>query len=101
VNPNLFMAAFWAVIGIIILALWPSNEQNPAVGVASDQRVWMAGVTLVLVGYNLVRWHLPRLRRQADGDVRRPPVRPRREEPPNPDFDFSDPKPGDGPQPPP
>ena len=98
-NLNLFLAAMWAVIGIGLLL--PNSGldlllQEPA------QRQMLGGFALVLSAYNVMRWRLSRLRRQVEEDARplRPPVRPRREdEPPNPDFDFSDPhgpRPGSG-----
>src|SRR5207237_9303371 len=39
-NPSLFMAAFWAVFGNIILACWPSFEENDASSLLWDRRLW-------------------------------------------------------------
>ena len=104
VNLHLFLAAIWGALAAGILLFWPSVEQNPMIGLESERRLWLGGFAMVLVGYNMVRWRLARLRRQADEDARamQTPIRPRhRDEPPNPDFDFSDPKPPDSPQDPP
>jgi hypothetical protein len=101
VNHNLFMAAVWFTVGIGILFFLPNTGENALITVDPGRRIIYAGAMMLFVGYNLVRWRLARLRRQSDQDYRamQPPVRARhRDEPPNPDFDFSDPKPGDSPR---
>jgi hypothetical protein len=92
VNLNLFLAAAWGVIGVGILLLWPSVEQNPQVGLEPERRFMLGGVALALTGYNIVRWRFSRQQRWTNEETR-PPVRPHRsDEPPNPDFDFGDDK---------
>lgn len=95
VNLHLFLAALWTVIGIAILL--------PNTGIArvlpDTDPTLVGGFALMLAAYNIVRWRFTRLRHRLDEEARelRPPVRPRvQDEPPNPDFDFSDPKPGGG-----
>jgi hypothetical protein len=91
----LFLAAFWAILAI---GVWLSPEGAfGALRVDPGLRQLMCGFAILLVGYNLVRWRLTRARRHVDRESLQAPTRPRRhtpEEPPNPDFDFSDPKPG-------
>jgi hypothetical protein len=90
VNLNLFLAAIWGIFGIGLL-LAPTINDSYLAGLSPQTRLWMAGFALVMVCYNIIRWRLTRMRRQADEQAYRPNVRPqRREEPPNPDFDFSD-----------
>jgi hypothetical protein len=102
VNLNLFLAAVWAVVGFGILVLMPDSEHNPAFNLTPERRYMLGGLAWVLMGWNIVRWRMRRFQRQVEEESRimREP-RPRRDEPPNPDFDFSDPKPGGGPQDPP
>jgi hypothetical protein len=91
VNINLFLAATWAVFFVAILLVW-ENDENRQFAV-TDHRLWLAGVALVMASYRLVRWRLARGSRPLE-DEPRPPRRRHPDEPPNPDFDFSDPKPG-------
>ena len=107
-NINLFLAGLWAVIGVGVF-LWPEAGDDGSLGIDPGKRLWIVGFCVLLVGYNLVRAYLTargqRLaeeRRQAEADMRRSARVLRREEqePPNPDFDFSEqdrpnpPKPG-------
>jgi hypothetical protein len=96
-NLNLFLAGMWIAAGIGIM-IWPDVGQDAVLRVEPERRFLIGGFALVLAGYNLVRWRLARLRARAEHEARqRSPVRRYpREEPPNPDFDFSDPKPRDG-----
>jgi hypothetical protein len=94
VNANLFMAAFWVVMAIIVLTVWPSADENDAMGLSPDKRILVSAFTVMLVGYNIVRWRLARVRQQAQEQARamEQVVRSRRrhDEPRNPDFDFSE-----------
>jgi hypothetical protein len=104
VNLNLFLAAVWAVVGFGILVLMPDVEQNPTFNITPERRYMLGGLAWVLMGWNIVRWRMRRLQRQVEEESRyaREPVRRSRpDDPPNPDFDFSDPKPGGGPHDPP
>jgi hypothetical protein len=100
VNLHLFLAALWSVIGIAILL--PNTGMDFFLPDPSHRHM-VGGFALVLAGYNVIRWRFSRLQRRLDEDAQplRPPVRPRvHDEPPNPDFDFTEPKPGgDGPNP--
>ena len=100
-NLNLFLAAVWFVIGLGILFFLPNVGENALITISPERRMWLGGFTMLLAGWNVVRWRLARLRGQAEEESQRThtPIRPpRRNEPPNPDFDFSDPKPGDSPR---
>jgi hypothetical protein len=108
VNLNLFMAALWAVVGYTILVAWPNADDNPAIGISLAYRYRLGGFACVLAVWNIVRcivrlvvrWRRGRLQREAYEESRkhRAMLRSiRKYEPPNPDFDFSDPKTGGGP----
>ena len=87
-----FMAVTWLIIGVGLLLLPVINDSYLA-GMDRDTRIWMGAFALVLACYNIIRWRYTRIGRQLDQDAQayRPADRPqRREEPPNPDFDFSD-----------
>lgn len=89
---NLIMAAGWIILGLGLL-LAPTINDSYLAGMDRDTRLWAGGFALVLACYNVIRCRLTRARRQLDEEARlhRPIVRPHRhEEPPNPDFDFSD-----------
>jgi hypothetical protein len=89
------------VIGLGILFLLPNVGENALITITTDRRMWLGGFTMLLAGWNVVRWRMARLRRQAEAEAQYTyaPIRPpRRDEPPNPDFDFSDPKAGAGPR---
>jgi hypothetical protein len=97
VNLNLLLAALWAVIGVGILLVIPSSDDGAVIAVNPERRMMLGGFALMLAGYNIIRWRFTRANRRLDEEAaaQRPGVRPhRREEPPNPDFDFSDPKAG-------
>jgi hypothetical protein len=91
------MAVGWALGGIYALLFLPADFVTP--GMLPVPRHMLIGFAVLMCGWNIVRWRLNRMRRQADEDARseRAQRRTRRDEPPNPDFDFSDPKPGGGP----
>jgi len=100
----LFFAFFWVVVSLVILIFLPDVADIPFIAISPQLRMWAGGFAWVLAGWNIVRWRMARIRRQVDEEARQAytPVRPRRHhEPPNPDFDFSDPKPGDRPPNPP
>lgn len=90
---HLFLACFWIAIALGIF-FWPHiMPQQGLVQPEPSTRMPVAFFALFLAGYNLVRWRLARARRRRarEEDMARRPVRPRvSEEPPNPDFDFSD-----------
>lgn len=96
-NLNLIMAVGWALGGIYALLYLPADFVTP--GMLPVSRPMLIGFAVMMCGWNIVRWRLNRMRRQADEDARmeRAQRRTRRDEPPNPDFDFSDPKPRGGP----
>ena len=98
VKLNLILAACWAIAGLYVLLFLPADYVMP--GLLPLSRNMLVVIAMSLCGYNLVRWRLTRVRLQVDEETdamdrarrdhhRRPP--------PNPDFDFSDPKPGGGP----
>jgi hypothetical protein len=88
------MAAFWVIMAVIILTVWPSADENDSLGLTREKRVWMGAFTMMLVGYNMVRWRLARVRQRSDEQARalQDVIRSRRrhDEPRNPDFDFGD-----------
>lgn len=91
-NLNLFLAGLWAIVGVGILML-PLKDDAGFLAITRDNRVLIGGFALVLACYNVLRWRFTRIRRQLDQEAQsyRPTVRPHRhEEPPNPDFDFTD-----------
>jgi hypothetical protein len=94
---NLFLAAVWLTLGIGILML-PDNAPL----IDAEKRPWAGGAALMLAGYNVVRWWLLRSQQKAIEELRRMQQRERlrerptrHDEPPNPDFDFSEPQPRD------
>jgi hypothetical protein len=92
VNVNLFLAAMWTVIGVGVF-LWPEAGADGSLGIDPSKRMWVVGFCVLLVGYNITRWRLTTMRRRSDEQARQSATRlrrPSREEPPNPDFDFSD-----------
>jgi hypothetical protein len=109
VNLNLIMAAFWAAIGFSLL-LARGAQENPISFISVEHQNLMCGFAWLLVGWNivrciarlLVRWRESGLRRRDEEESRlqRAAARRRHYEPPNPDFDFSDPKPEGPPKPP-
>jgi hypothetical protein len=107
VNISLFLAALWAVVGVGVL-LWPVEREDGSIGIDPTRRLWLAGFTVLLVGYNLTRfWFAARSQRRAqerraEDAVRRAAwFREHSPESPNPDFDFSEPdKRGDREDPP-
>ena len=103
-NLNLFLAAVWSGIGFGIIFLLPNVGENALITISPERRMWLGGFTWLLAGWNIVRWRMARIRRQVNEEARQAymPVRPRRhDEPPNPDFDFSDAQPSDRPPNPP
>ncbi len=100
-NLNLLLAGVWMIIGAAIL-LGARGGEEGLFGLSGERSVVVGAFALVLAGYNLVRWRLSRLARRAEDAARaaREPLRRRRpDEPPNPDFDFSDGGPDEGPRP--
>jgi hypothetical protein len=92
VNLNLFLAGLWAIVGGGILML-PLKDDAGFLAITRDNRSLIGSFALVLACYNVLRWRFTRIRRQLDKEAQsyRPTLsRHRREEPPNPDFDFSD-----------
>jgi hypothetical protein len=108
-NLNLIMAAFWAAIGTILL-LARSAQENPLFFFSAEHQDLMCGFAWLLVGWNIVRCIARLIVRRREGRLRRldeeearrerAALRRRHYEPPNPDFDFSDPKPEMPPKPP-
>jgi len=99
VNVNLILAILWAMGGLYCLVFVPADFVTP--GLLPVSRNMLIMIAAVLVVYNLSRWRFMRIRRRIDEetDAIPSPIRERgAKQPPNPDFDFSDPMPGDGPR---
>jgi hypothetical protein len=90
---HFFLAGFWLFFAAVIF-LWPYvlPETPPPFEPAMARRFGI--FALILFGYNAARWYFGRRRARArrESDPPRIPRPDRREEPPNPDFDFSDKK---------
>jgi hypothetical protein len=95
VNPYLHMAAVWVLVGVGLQFIPDTRPDSPIV-IDQDRRFWGGTGATLLAGYNIVRWWRLRSRVQAQEAARLQQLAPRRhhhrEEPPNPDFDFSDDK---------
>ena len=89
---HLFLAACWLLVAGTFLAAPLLVPPGSPLQFDGATRVPAAGFALLLCAYNVTRWYLARARRRAvQAERARPRHAPQRDEPPNPDFDFSDP----------
>jgi hypothetical protein len=87
---NLVLAICWLglAVGSIVFSLLQPDAKAIAGNVSPT---WVAGVSLLMFAYNLLRWWFMRLRRRERQTAKRASDRiDRKDQEYNPDFDFSD-----------
>jgi hypothetical protein len=89
----LFLAFFWLVLGVLAQIFWADLERHAIVRI--DRSIG-GFVFFVLFSYNIIRWRLARVRKDAIYEPNETPSRRRRaDQPIDPTFDISDSNPQD------